>query len=201
MEFWKSSSLKDILFILQFKVIESWRIFLAQGCSLSTTIENDWILKESSSLKNILFCYNWIWLDSWKTSSLKDLIFVLRLNTIASSRIFFTQQQNLCATIQYDYILEAMSSLKNFLSYYDSIRLDYWGIFLIQKYSLCTTIEYDWILETSSSPKAILFEIQFNTIVFLKSLLHSRILSLYHDSKWLDSWEFPSLIYSLCTTI
>ena len=79
------SSLKDILFALQFKVIESWRMFLAHGCSLSTTIECNWILKNHSRFSSVLQL-NMI--DYWKTSSLKELIFVLRLNAITSSRIF-----------------------------------------------------------------------------------------------------------------
>ena len=39
--------------------------------------------------------YNWIWMDSW--------------------RIFFTQGYVLCTTIQYDWILEESSSLKDVL--------------------------------------------------------------------------------------
>ena len=84
----KSSSDKDILFVLQLKLIESWRIFLAQGCSLFSKIEYDWIIENIRSIIIILFVLQMNMIAFLKTLSLKDLVVALRLDTIASSKTF-----------------------------------------------------------------------------------------------------------------
>ena len=108
----ESSSLKSIFFVLQFNTIGFFKSSSLKVIFLCTTIEYDWILKESSSLTNILCTgiqYEWFFKNlphskyyvcttiqyDWilEASSLKDILFVLRLNTIRSWGILLTQNK------------------------------------------------------------------------------------------------------------